>query len=517
MKTLLLSTISFSLFLFSNSYSQKIIPDNGFGINGKVTIDIDRNDETFSSCEQKDGKILIAATANHSNTTGVTTVLRLLSDGSLDPSFGGNGKVSIPFGSEYSRAFSIAERDDHKILVAASFDSDKESTIETYLAVARLNSDGSLDNSFDDDGMLLISAGTPRSQLKDFILLPDNKMLLSGISYDPNIYDFDIAVVKLNEDGSFDNSFNNTGKLIITNSDHSDHLNKLFIRDNGQIMLLGQITKDKDYCAVIRINSNGTLDNSFGENGIVLIPQGVTNDFRDLAVDEDGTIYIAGSYSDNFFDQMAVISLNDNGSLNANFSDDGLLNFKLSDFHDSFSTILIKDGKLLLGGITEYNSKYNIALVRLDKSGNFDNTFEDNGIYLFESSTVSENINQMFFQSDQKLLLLGGHDISILSTDGDILLYRVNYPITASLPNLQAFDQDFLIFPNPSSGIINIKAPRQKGYIEVKDLTGKIHTQFDLSQKPQTFEISDLSQGIYIVTLLSEKGEYLKNTKVVVY
>src|SRR5438105_3806779 len=130
--------------------------------------------------------------------------------GALDPAFGGDGKVTTPIGLSHDYATSMTIQADGKIRAAGyawngAYDD---------FAIARYNTDGSLDTSFDGDGILTTNIGSANDNATSVAIQADGKIVLAG--YAGNGTDDDFALARYNADGSLDTSFDGDGELTTT-------------------------------------------------------------------------------------------------------------------------------------------------------------------------------------------------------------------------------------------------------------------------------------------------------------
>ena len=193
-------------------YNDDGSPDTSFGTGGKVTTDFaSANDVAYSVTVQADGKIVAAGYA--SNVSGVIeqfAIVRYNVDGSLDASFGTGGKVTTDMGGHWlEKIGSIKIQPDGKI-VAAGYSFTGPAGHEVF-ALARYNDDGSLDNSFGSGGKVLTNFGSDDGKANSLVIQPDGKILVVGTTDTTG----DVALARYNSDGSLDTSFgSNTGAAL---------------------------------------------------------------------------------------------------------------------------------------------------------------------------------------------------------------------------------------------------------------------------------------------------------------
>ncbi|MEH2110959.1 DUF4347 domain-containing protein [Nostoc sp.] len=273
-----------------------VVLDASFDSDGKVTTDLGSADIARSVVVQDDGKILVAGVSNSN-----FAVVRYNSNGSLDTSFGSAGKVTTDIGNKTSdTSYSIALQPNGKILVAG--------VSGNNFAVVRYNSDGSLDTSFDSDGKVTTDLGGT-DVAYSIALQADGKIILAGKRSN------DFAVVRYNTDGSLDASFGSAGK-VITNLGSTDIAYSVTLQDDGNI-IVGGVSNNN--FALVRYNSEGSLDTSFGSAGKVITDLGSTDIAYSVTLQGDSKIILAGKRGNDF----ALTRYNSDGSLDTSFGGAG--------------------------------------------------------------------------------------------------------------------------------------------------------------------------------------------------
>jgi uncharacterized delta-60 repeat protein len=212
----------------------------------------------FGLVGQPDGKLIVAGNVFSGGHTSFA-VARYNIDGSLDASFGAGGEVSTSFGPTNNDAYSVTLQADGKIVVAGAAD------FATELALVRYNVDGSLDASFGSGGMLTTTVPNGFGEAaKSVKIQPDGKILVAGYSFvGGNNTDF--VLVRYNSDGSLDSSFGTGGKVATELGSTSDAANSLVLLPDGKILVVGTTGERPGFdFALARYNSDGSLDTSFG-------------------------------------------------------------------------------------------------------------------------------------------------------------------------------------------------------------------------------------------------------------
>lgn len=271
--------------------------DNTFGSGGKVISDFGPNDSNSGSALaiQADGKILVGGQSN-SNATDEwydMALVRYENNGSLDKTFGTGGIVTTDFGyaqNEYCN--SIIIQNDGRIVLAGSVNSGSPNY--SSFALARLNTNGTMDNSFDSDGRVITDFGPSQDRAKSMVMQTDGKIVVVGISENNSS---DIALVRYNSNGSPDITFDSDGKLITSIGTYTDDGNALGLQSDGKIIVGGtsSLPGGSNGFALLRYNSDGSLDNNFGSGGKVTSPVAKTASANALSIQSDGKILLAGT------------------------------------------------------------------------------------------------------------------------------------------------------------------------------------------------------------------------------
>ena len=197
------------------------------------------------------------------------TLVRLRADGSLDPSFGGDGAVEIDtLGSNISGARGMALAPDGKMLIVGSVSTGG-------VAVLRLTPEGYLDTSFSGDGMAKHTLAAVAG-IEAMAVQSDGKIVIAGYTRS-SVSDVNenLMVCRVTTDGTLDTSFATDGKLVMDLHGGPDAANAVCLRPNGKIVVAGYTraqpgeNEDYDTSLFVGLDQNGALDNSFGSGGVV--------------------------------------------------------------------------------------------------------------------------------------------------------------------------------------------------------------------------------------------------------
>jgi uncharacterized delta-60 repeat protein len=386
---------------------------------------------------QADGKIILASTTPGTNGYSDFAVLRLNPNGTTDTSFGSGGKAAISFSDLYNEsAAAVAVQPDGKIIVAGAAQPPGSSGYD--FAVARLNSDGSLDTTFGSGGKISFPVGVANDFISDMILQPDGKIILVGNGFtQPNS---DAVIVRLNSNGTLDTTFNGSGKLItpIGAGAASDFFSAVALQADGKIIAVG--TDGEDF-AVLRFNPNGTFDTTFDVDGKVTTPIGTQRDQAlGIAIQSDGKIIAGGSANSGEGDESALVRYNTNGSLDTTFGGGGKVKIDILPFRsDSFKSIILQsDGKITAVGTSgSFPLSSSFALVRFNSDGSLDTSFGTGGKVITNVASEASSVTRAVLQPDGKIVAVG--EGSVNQTFGFAV---ARYLTDSTVQSSKAFDFD---------------------------------------------------------------------------
>lgn len=417
--------------------------DQSFGrkVPGRITAVIrGAVDEAASVLVQPDGKIIVAGRSRATNRY-YFSLARFNADGMLDAAFGDNGTVytKIGTGDSDGEGRAVALQSDGKIVVVGRlFDANNTGGNESlyYFAAARYNPDGSLDNSFDGDGITIVSAPNEDNQAYAVAIQSDGKIVIGGY-FDtlPGLQRTNIlAVVRLNQDGSLDNSFDLDGIVTTDVTGELDTAYAVLVQPDGKILVGGSTGLDpSSFYVLIRYNSDGTLDGTFGTGGIMsTLPGGQFTGIRSLALQPDGRILAAASARLSGQNDFAVVRFNPNGSIDSSFGVNGRFSLSMGGNSADFATamVLLPSGKMIAVGNTTAAANPDIALVGINSNGTVDTTFGTNGVFVTDYAPLGnsgETATAAVLGPGGALFVAGSLSVGSSGTRRDYLLakYRI--------------------------------------------------------------------------------------------
>ena len=305
--------------------------DTTFSIDGKQTTNFLASsiDHAYAVAIQADGKIVAAGFVNKSTMDFDIAVARYNTDGTLDTTFSGDGRQTTDFGGMSEAAYGVAIQSDGKIVVAGYT---QNSMTGSDFMVARYNSDGTLDTAFSGDGKQTTDFGG-NDVVTAMAIQGNGKIVLAGYTTG-NSTSYDFAVARYNTNGALDTTFSTDGKQTTDFGNTSDHATAAAIQSNGRIVVVGYTFSTLPHYdfALARYTSTGTLDTSFSGDGKQITDFGNTPDIANaVAIQSNGRIVVAGSLITSSNSNFALARYNGNGSL-----DDGSVNDSTP--NDSFGT-----------------------------------------------------------------------------------------------------------------------------------------------------------------------------------
>ncbi len=377
--------------------------------------------------------ILVAAIIGPFFVAGSTLVP---TDGDLDPTFGDGGVVMTDFNNSTDIAYAVALQADGKLVVAGTTYTDNDFSGEDF-AIARYNTDGSLDASFGTNGRVTTDFPGLAAVASAVVVQPDGKIVVAGGAFPLFTFAGDFKVARYNPDGSLDASFGAGGIVTTVFPGDGSYAFALALQSDGKIIAAGTDfvdfnpgdMSDTDF-ALARYNPDGNLDTSFGNGGTVTTDfLGAEDDASSVLIQPDGKIVAVGSANSplDFYD-FAVARYLANGTLDTTFGTGGKVrtDFGNNDLDIAYAAALQPDGKIVAAGTTAFDLgvQQQFALTRSNSDGTLDTTFGTGGLVLIDFSSFAQSAYAVLIQPDGKIITVGYPNTE--SNDSDFLLARCN-------------------------------------------------------------------------------------------
>lgn len=387
--------------------------DASFGTAGLVSTAIDNFAVINSSVIQADGKIVVSGWSGVTKVTGINfTLARYNSNGTLDSSFGNAGVVITTFPGTDNQINSMMLQPDGKIVVGGV------TNVGGYrsFVLARYNTNGFLDATFGNAGIAVTNVGISAG-IVSIALQSDGKMVALGQNFAGTSL---MVVARYYSDGTLDNGsqggtgFGSNG-IVLLNINPHDQSASIAVQENGKIVIGGStgLPGSRDFM-VARLTSTGVLDPSFGTGGSVITSFALDAQVNDLKIQKDGKIILVGfTGAPNSLD-FALVRYNSDGSLDASFGSGGIVTTDLGGNDQIFEVILQPDGKLIVGGTSNVSGINQFVLTRYTAHGLVDLTFNP-------SSSTPGTVFTSFIGDNSELFALALQQNGRVVASGNVL------------------------------------------------------------------------------------------------
>src|SRR5688572_22757432 len=415
--------------------------DLSFDLDGKQITPVGSYDDHAKGIAiQPDGRIIAAGFSNN-GTNKDFALVRYDINGALDNSFSSDGKTTTSIGTGDDVAYAVAVQPDGKIIAAGSI----YNGTNMDFALVRYNTDGSLDNSFDIDGMVVTSIGTGDDIGYSMVLQPDGKIIVAGSSVNGSYMDFSLA--RYNSNGSLDNSFDIDGKVLTDFSLLDDKIFGITMQPDGKIVVAGYTDNGTSLdWGLARYNNDGSLDNSFSADGRQSIYFGTSYEVAySLGIQSDGKIIVGGCTFAVVDDDFSLARFNPDGSLDNTFDGDGKVVTSLGADDWIFSLLLQADGKIVVAGYSGTGATSDFALVRYHTNGILDSTFDSDGIVITDFNGNGDMAYAAAIQPDLKIIAAG---YTNNGTDHDFALARYLSGLNVGVVDFSSINE-VMVYPNP--------------------------------------------------------------------
>lgn len=326
-----------------------------------------------------------------------TNLSRAQTSGTLDLSFNDDGKTfttlvtNAPYpGLAYNRSSAVAVNGNR--IYVSGWCASNGATPTNGIGVVAYKLDGSLDNTFSGDGKLIIPEGTQGRRAADVITQQDGKILLGGND------DNDFLIIRLNTDGTMDNSWGTNGISTLDITGTWERINKLALQPDGKILAAGYSGTNVNDITITRFNVNGTIDSSFGVNGSINMDlQGRSDRIEGLMVQSDGRILLAGSSHRDVGDLDGfIMRLTPDGELDPTFDSDGYVIIDFGGDEELTGISLLPDGDIIVSG-KKLSSTFGIY--RFNDGGTLDSSFGVDGFA--DTGVVGWSLNVEYHNSNK--------------------------------------------------------------------------------------------------------------------
>ncbi len=423
--------------------------DNTFGILGKMSTSLLGGVKDVQVLS--DGSILIAGHAFNGNNDDLA-ILKLTATGNLDETFGNRGLASVDFSGQFDEATSLAIQTDGRILAAGS----TRSAGQFDFAVARFNTDGTLDTTYDTDGKQTVEfTNAQNNEAREVKLDPvTGKAVLAGYAFNGNNRNF--AIARLTTQGGLDTTFDTDGKVTTDFGGNFDEEANSVVVSSTSIITAGGFAKlangSFDF-ALAQYNSNGTLRSGFDTDGRVTtdFTRGTASNDRigEIKLDSSGRIVAVGGTLESGTtpprEDFAMARYSANGAIDQTLGDGGLIYASFyANLGDQATALDIdSSGRWVVGGFT-YNGFKNFAIGRFSPTdASLDSTFGAGGRVVTDFTELSGTRDTVTAVKS----VTGGKTI-VVGNDGNVTSWIARYNSNGTL------DSTFGIFGKVGTAVL---------------------------------------------------------------
>lgn len=509
MKKILFTLLAFGVGFLAKAQHYDLDPTFGEGGLAMTAISPIFN-QTNTSLVQSDGKVIVAGNSGAADSYQMSAA-RFNQDGSLDMDFADNGHFYYEAAIDGTSYTMVAQQQaDGKIILGGYIFTN---TFVGDVAVLRLNLDGSLDESFGDNGLARIDSGGD-DILADLKILEDGKILITGYTDD------DFMLVRLNENGDIDTSFGTSSGWSHTAFENYafSYAQSLTIDAEENILVAGFAIGDSYEMVLVRYDSNGIIDSSFGVSGARIFNIEDNLDFGiGVMVQSDGKIVLAGHVNIPFqpitrYDIM-TIRMNHDGSVDTSYGENGYARTVIMEAANYVSHALMQedDKVVIFGNITTGDYEYLGVTLRLNTDGSLDPTFGSGGYSIIESTDVTIKINGGSIGPNGEIVSGGQYDDFV---DDVMYMFAARYVDMDEMGTVDTTLGEIKVYPNPISDYLALNLPASVDFAKVQifAMNGQL-IQTTNTKQGEKINVSSLPAGVYVVKI--NTGNQVVTTKVV--
>lgn len=481
--------------------------DLEFGIAGQVY-------ETFPAWGRAeamqilpDDRILIAG-VNESVDGIRALVARFMPNGDLDLSFGVDGSVQQDLGGTITTLSSLVVNEDGSFFAAGKTHFDGRD----HMVVAKFHADGDLDEAFGDGGVLVISYDANSHQsARDIAVDASGRILLAGMCYIGS--SFYGAIVRLDAQGNLDDTFGETGFVIPPQTAEGSFATAKFesisMQADGKILVAGSFGVPLDYTGwVARFLEDGSPDPSFGEGGAshVFAP-GMEHQLFDVHQTAEGHIMLGGNYLHEMGSAYLLMRMLSNGTIDTTFGDEGYSTPEVM-INGSFGRALWMPASANMPVLIAGFTGDAFSILRASPDGVLDPSFGQQGIAITYVDQGFGQLNAMGRQSDGKLVVAGMRYDNI-ELHQRVALLRYHMEETLYMDAHHAAPSDLRVYPNPSSGNFSVEMPEGIA-VQAQQLYSSggqlLWTGGPVTSTTTQLEVAHLPAGLYHLLVIDQQG-----------
>ena len=397
-----LIAVAFALVLLAQSASPAAAAvgdlDDTFDGNGKLILDLSVGDDFLWDVAIQPGDQKIVGVGRRDPTDADWVTVRLNTDGSLDNTFSGDGLAFVDFSTGEDAANAVALQADEKIVVVG-----RAGGMGGRFGIVRYNTNGTLDTTFSGDGKAATDFTSGLDFAWDVAIQPDQKIVVAGRTGGS---DGRFAVARYNANGTPDTTFSTDGKATANLTPGEDNAIALALSTDGKIVLAGFASGSGGQIGLARFTANGSLDTGFSGDGRLLKNVTTALDVAwGVAVQPADNKIVVGGRTGGANSKFIALRYNVNGTPDNTFSGNGDVAIDITSFVDhAYDLVLQSDGKILLGGTADVEF---YAVTRLTDAGVVDQSFAHDGTMIVNFTPGYDVATGLAVQADGDVVVVG--------------------------------------------------------------------------------------------------------------
>jgi|GEM_PF-1407416 len=503
--------------IFSQAY-QNYSFDSTFNGNGQVFVPKrGLSTSAYSIVRQPDGKLLVGgeiALPHPLWHVGSFFLYRLDSNGQIDVTFGDTGKVQskqnpVVAQQTADQILTMTVQPDGKIIAAGAFNDN--------VGIMRYHSNGAIDSTFGVNGLVEMDLGANANEVvRSIILLNNGSFIVGGDGPGP-----DFLLIKYKPNGVLDTTFGNSGIVLtdLYNHQMDDHCASILLQPDGKIVAAGYRWENGTGfdIALVRYNANGSIDLSFGTNGVATHDFGTIHDYGSkVHLKSNGNLIVTGftTAGGDGKNKYAAVEFLSSGALNTSFGNNGqaIASTNQKENFSGSSVLLPNNDVLMCGNSNDFSTNLIVPLfMKITSNGQFDYSLNTNGFMYYTSSATNSQIEDMLVQPDGKIVGCGKSNLP-----GDLRFDVVRFKKLTVVNTTGIEEQQetgFTAYPNPVSDIIHVTTEGDHDFaISLYDALGELILK---QENKTTVDLSGFPNGVYTIEYNSLKTKNYRINKFV--
>jgi len=496
-----------SILFTSLAHSQSIKLDSSFNNTGKILYEEFPYGMPTQPILYPNGDLIFYGTIENSN---AITVQKIDKYGVYIDDFGINGKVNIHDNLTETYVGAMSLQSNNKILISGSYYNEMD---EECLFITRLLPNGDKDISFGDGGTRAIEKLDTSLEITSLAVLPDNDIILGGILEKNG--SFTAVLFKLDSEGNIDPSFDHDG-MLVPHFAEFDAISSIKIADD-KFVVSGSAGEFYPDFLVARFNFDGTVDKSFNGTGfnIINFAQESASEAFNFAIDSKNRIVLTGYYIDSDFTDIATVRINSNGLLDESFGNEGKLISKIGHGGGYARNVkALDDNSIIIFGQSAPNEAiYKLTLIHIDENGKLVSDFGEEGLFFIDMPY--EYQEPIFIERNGNEIYLGGIGDNNDNEPGATFIAKLLLTETAANKILNAPNFGANLYPSVAKTSIEFSYFLSKPCpckLQIFDMNGNYcQNVLDLKNVDpgiynKDINISNLNAGIYFVKMVKSFG-----------